>query len=159
MDRIQGLSQTKIDTLRSDVTENYPNNEKPCPGTPLQKDDDIMYLDMFAMRVLWGTDNPDYALFYAPDVFGEDAYGYLDAHYITDRAPLDPNETPMPIYPETQYAQQPGVNEARKAKREDKQGAKKALHHLLKQLDPEHQKKVRALVKAKRPELLDDKGG
>jgi hypothetical protein len=144
MDRIQGLSQQSIDTLRAGLQAEYPDNQKPCPSTPLKIDDDIMYLDVFPMRTLWGTDGPDYAFFYAPDIFGE-IPGNLDAHYITDRAPADPQETPMPIWP--QQAQQP------QHRKHDK---KAALRELLKQVPPENKKKVRALIKAKKPDLLDD---
>ncbi len=152
MSRIEGLEPDKIAALRLTLQEDYAANEQPCPGTNLKINDHVMIFDVLPVMVLWGTDDPDCFFAYAPDLFGEMAAN-LDAHYITDRAPADPNETPMPIYPQQQFAQQPGARDAAKRKTHDQ---KEALRHLLKQLTPEYQKKVRALIKQKKPELLDE---
>ena len=146
MDRL-ALNEERVEELRGELSSYYPNHEKPLPGTPLKNYDDVMWLEVIPMRVLWGHDHPDYFNGYSPDVMGDMSCN-VEGHYITDRAPADPQETPMPIYPVQQQAQQPQGK-----KKHDK---KAALQHLLSQLDPEYAKKVRALVKAKKPELLAD---
>ncbi len=142
------LSQTRVDELRTEQQTLEPEYEQPAPGSALKLDDDVMWLEFAPMRIVWGHQDAGMFVGDCPDVCGE--YGSsVDGHYVTDRAPADPNETPMPVWP--QQAQQPQHGK--------KHDPKRALQHVLKQLDPEHQKKVRALVKAKKPELLDDKGG
>ncbi len=153
MDRLD-VDQSHVEDLRTEVSSvsTYVGKSTPLPGSVLKLDDDVTWLDLFPMRVLWGYETPDYFFAYCPDM--DESYLYFDASYITDRAPLDPNETPMPIYPEQQAMR--GLKQApestKKAKKHDK---KAALQHLLKQLNPAQAKKVRALVKAKRPELLE----
>jgi len=124
----------------------YPGYGDPLPGTALKQFDDIMWLDMFPMRVLWGhPDAPDFINAYGPEYF-DDALMNIEGQYITDRAPFDPNETPMPIYPQ----------QAQQAQRGQKHDKKRALRHVLKQLSPERAKKVRQLVRERYPELLED---
>lgn len=149
MDRLT-FDTTRVEELR-DEFRNGPlvDYEKPCPASALQVDDDVMWLGFIPMRILWGHDHPDYFNGYAPEVMGDTGCN-VDGHYVEDRAPADPNETPMPVWP--QQAQQRQAHGDKKPHKHDK---KAALKHLLSQLDPEHQKKVRALVKAKKPELLD----
>lgn len=143
MDRLT-LDETRIEELRDELRGYYPNNEKPIPVSALKVNDDVMWLGFIPMRVLWGHDHPDYFNAYSPDIFGDMTVN-VEGQYITDRAPADSEETPMPIYP--QQAQQPQGKK--------KHDAKDALKHLLKQLSPDAAKKVRALAKAKRPELLE----
>ncbi len=147
MDRLN-LDQQKAVAMHDQCASLYPGYEKPLPGTPLKIYDDIVWLDLFPMRVVHGHDHPDYFNAYAPDFVGEDSYANCEGHYITDRAPLDSNETPMPIYPQQQQQRQ----EPRR-----KHDAKEALRHFLNQLPPEGKKKARQLVRQKRPELLGDK--
>ncbi len=155
MDRLN-LDETRVTELRADMESNYPGYGTPCPGSVLKIDDDVLWLEgIFPMRVLWGHDHPDFFNGYCPEYFG-DLTVNVEGHLVTDRAPADPNETPMPIYPETQ--QRRGQQQQQPQHGKHKHDATKALHHLLKQLDPPHAKKVRALVKAKRPELLDKDG-
>lgn len=142
MDRLT-FDEERVEELRDELRDNYADYEKPLPGTPLKNGDDVMWLDFFPMRVLWGHDHPDYFNGYCPEYFG-DAACNVEGHYITDRAPADPEETPMPIYPQQQRQEQ-----------HHKHDKKKALQHVLKQLSPDAAKKVRALVRSKKPELLD----
>lgn len=144
MDRMN-VSQTKAEEMHDYCANLYPGYEQPCPGTALKLYDDVLWLDLFPIRVVHGHDHVDYFNGYSPDLTGEESTCNVDAHYITDRAPADPQETPMPIYP--QQAQQRQADGF-------KYDPKKALQHLLKQLKPEQAKNVRELVKAKRPELL-----
>lgn len=142
MDRITNINQENFDRIRAECQRDYPGVSTPLAGTALKLDDDIMWLGVLPARVLWGHDDPA-----AFNGFNEDVFGptnvVLEGQYITDRAPADPEETPMPVYP--QQAQQP---------QHTKRDPKKALQAVLQQLDPEYAKRVRALVKAKKPELL-----
>ncbi len=144
MDRLS-LDQERVEELRTECGTNYPGKDTPLPGTALKLDDDVIWLGLFPMRVVWGYDLDTMFSGFSPEWFG-DSIAVVEGQYITDRAPADPNETPMPIYP--QQAQQP--------QGKLKHDKKAALKHVLKQLTPEYAKKVRALVKKKKPELLED---
>lgn len=148
MDRLN-IDATLCDSLRTQIQTfpEYQGKSTPLPGSLLKLDDDVMWLGCFAARVLWGYETPDYFFVICPDI-DPDGYTYFDGQYVTDRAPADPNETPMPIWP--QYAQQPGVRD-----RFARHDPKRALHDLIKRLTHEQAERVRAIVKAKRPELLD----
>ena len=148
MDRMN-LDEADVQFARDVARDTLPDYETPCPGSNLKVYDDINWYDVVFGRVLWGTDNPTFFYVCNPDVFGPQPV-QLGADGITDRAPADPNETPMPIYPPQQFAQQPGV-----AKHHKPSDPKEAVRKVLKQLDHEHAKKLRALIKDKRPELLD----
>ncbi len=145
MDRLI-LDQNVVEQQRTAV-QSYPvyaDKSTPLPGTALKLDDDIEWLGIFKARVLWGYETPDYFHAYCPDI-DLDGYTYFDGIYVTDRAPVDPEETPMPIYPQQQQQVQRGP----------KHDPKRALQQLLKRLEPDARKKARALVRFKRPELLD----
>ncbi len=156
MDRMT-VSQTKAEEMHDYCAGLYPGYEQPCPGTALKLYDDVMWLEVFPIRVVHGHDHPDYFNGYSPELTGEESTCNVDAHYITDRAPLDPNETPMPIYPAQPQARAAAAT-AGAADKPHKRDEKQALQHVLKQLKPEQAKKARALVKAKRPELLSKDG-
>ncbi len=142
---IQADVEEQRDVLRN--SPEYGAYSTPLPGTALKQNDDVLWVDVIPMRVLWGTDSPDIFAGYSPDMFGPDTYVFVEGQYVTDRAPADPQETPMPIYP--QQAQQP-------QHKKHKHDPKAALKRVLDQLDHEHQKKLRALVRQTRPELLDE---
>jgi hypothetical protein len=145
MDRLN-IDQSIVDALRTQVSQvgPYIGKSTPLPGTALKLDDDVMWLDVLPMRVLWGYEMDEYFHAYCPDM-DLDGYSYFDGIYVTDRAPVDSQETPMPIYP--QQAQQP--------QGKMKHDPKRALQSLLKRLAPDAAKRVRQLVKARRPELLE----
>jgi hypothetical protein len=150
------LDTGDVDRIRTEVQTAYPSYGDPCPGSALKVDDDVMWLDVFEMRVLWGHDDAAYFNGFSPEWFGETNV-VVAGEYVTDRAPADPMETPMPIYPEPMQARA-AADAKTTAPKAHKRDEKKALQHVLKQLSPEQAQKARALVKAKRPELLDDKG-
>lgn len=66
-------------------------------GTLLKPGDDIMFAGFLPLRVLWGHPSPGHASGYNAERFGESIITFACAQ-VTDRAPLDPFETPMPIY-------------------------------------------------------------
>jgi hypothetical protein len=77
----------------------FPDFPEPVPGTLLKVFDDVRLWDAVSVRVLWGSDTPGHFLGYAPaGQFGA-SFALFPAAHVTDRAPLDPLETPMPIYP------------------------------------------------------------
>lgn len=149
MDR-QNIDQDRVDFWRADYEAQtaYAPYADPLPGSHLKLDDDVFWLADFPVRVVWGTDNPSFFLGYCPDIFGDYAVP-LQAEYITDRAPADPQETPMPIYPVQQQQQQRQPTAADKHN-----GKKKALQAALKSLPPEAAKKAREKIRALQPDLL-----
>lgn len=146
MERLN-INQARLEELRLTQSVPLPDYAEPLPGTALKLDDDVMWLEFAPMRVVWGIDDPGRFQGYSPDIFG-DLLVSVEGQYINDRAPADPEETPMPIYPQQAQQRQPAGQK--------KHDPKRALQDLLKQLTPEYQQKVRALVREKRPELLDE---
>ncbi len=75
-----------------------------CPGTNIKPGDDVLIFGSPA-RVMGATPDPDYfAAAIVDDLFGGYATitfpcGSYDNQLITDRAPIDPNDTD-PVYPE-----------------------------------------------------------
>lgn len=146
MDRITNINQTNFDRVRAECQRDYPGKSEPLGGTALKIDDDVRWLDVIDVRVLWGHDDPTFFNSWNEEAFGPTNI-LLEGQYITDRAPADSNETPMPIYPQqAQQKQHPGKH---------KHDPKAALKRVLDQLDHEHQKKVRELVRKKAPHLLE----
>lgn len=138
------INQEDFDRVRAECQRDYPGKSTPLPGTALKLDDDVLWVDVIPVRVLWGHDDPAAFNSWNADIFGPTNI-VLEGQYITDRAPADPNESPMPVYPQQAQQKQHGKP----------YDPKRALHDLLHRLDHEAQKKVRALVKAKRPDLLE----
>ncbi len=143
MERLN-IDQARLEELRLTQSTPLPSYSEPLPGTALKLDDDVMWLGFAPMRVAWGIDDPGSFQGYSPDIFG-DMLVAVEGQYITDRAPKDPSETPMPIYPQQAQQKQPQKQEY---------DPKRALRDLLKRLPHDAQKRVRALVQEKRPELL-----
>jgi hypothetical protein len=64
----------------------------------VKQDDDVMIADSFSVRVLGPARDRRYFAAYKPEWFGRSIIP-IEASAITDRAPLDSGETPMPIRP------------------------------------------------------------
>ncbi len=144
MDRMQNVNQTDFDRIRAECQRDYPGKSEPLPGTALKLDDDVLWLGVIPVRVLWGYDDPDFFNAFNAEMLGTTNF-VLEGQYIEDRAPADPQETPMPIYP--QQAQQPQHGK-------QKHDRKAALKRLLDQLPHDAEQRVRKLVHEKRPALL-----
>ena len=145
MDRIT-IDQDRINELRSDCQNDYPDKSAPLPGTALKLDDQVMWLGFAQLQVLWGYEMSTFFCGYCPDMFG-DAVAIVEGEYITDRAPADPQETPMPIYPQQQQQRQ---------KPHDGRSMKERLRDLIKlQTDQGVAKKMREVFKERG--LLDDR--
>lgn len=157
MERLN-LNQEDVERNRDTLREPEAASEQPCPGSHLKHDDDIQWLGFVNGRVLWGHPHPQTFYAYAPEIFG-DAPVPLDIGYVNDRAPADPEETPMPLYPEEppqQFAQQPGVADAakkKKPKKPDAEETKRILQELLKQIPPDAAKKARAYIREHKSEI------
>lgn len=156
MDRMINIDDTQFQAVRTRLsnTEPYVGKSDPLPGTALKLDDDVMWLDAIPFRACWGYETPDFVFGYNPEI-DLDTCPYFEGIYITDRAPADPQETPMPIYPQQQQQVQRGG-----ADKHTKQAKKRALRAVLKQLKPEGAKRVRELVRAsKNADLLEGDDG
>ncbi len=104
MDRLT-IDQTRIDELRALAEENWPGKNEPCPGSNLKLDDDVFWV-FCNLRVIWGYDLDTFCCAYAPNLEFGDELIIIEAAYISDRAPADPQESPLPIYPQAQQQQQ-----------------------------------------------------
>lgn len=167
MDRLT-LSQTRVDELRTTLQAALPDYAEPAPGSVLKLDDDVMWLEFAPMRIVWGSDTADYFYGYSPDIFGE-SYIQVDAPNITDRAPADSGEAPMPIYPEPEMQMQQATDDGNAAARQmggaaarKPKGAaedpKKLVQAVLRQLPPDEAKRAREKIRAVRPDLLTGRG-
>ena len=152
MERMQGLSDQHVQELRTEQQGYYPDKSEPLPGTPLKLDDDVMWADCIPMRVIWGYDDPTFYQGYTPEL--TEGTVTIEGIYITDRAPVDPSETPMPLYPpEVTTAK---VQQQQQPQAKDKSGLLRAIQHLMQQLDPRGKQRLRALLRAsKHAELAD----
>lgn len=143
------VDQERVEELRTQLEGDYPGKSTPLPGTALKLDDQVMWLDFAPMHVLWGYDLDTFFCGYCPDIFG-DAAAIVEGEYVTDRAPLDPQETPMPIYPQQQQQRQ-GKHDARTQEQR--------LKDLIKlQPSKEVAKKMREVFKQRGLIKDDDKG-
>jgi hypothetical protein len=115
MERMQGLDEARIaeiaqqqldGALAGEDNDLDPgarrDREEVVAGSNLKRGDDIMIIDVFPLRVIGPARGATSITGFYPDWFGnEPMYLALEPPvYVTDRAPLDPNETPMPVFPE-----------------------------------------------------------
>lgn len=174
MERFQEDS-VRITSLRDEVSGFYPGKSDPLPGTALKLDDQVMWFDFAPTHVVWGYDTPDFFIGYCPEIFG-DTYLTMPGEYITDRAPVDPSEPPMPIFPppegeggdepigpggelqgapEGEVAAMAAARAAEPAKRTftDKE-VREAIRASLKAMPQDRAKQVREHLRQTRPDLL-----
>lgn len=70
-------------------------------GSNIKRDDDVLILDCIPLRVVGPGEGRKIVLGYYPPWFGDEAIGFeLNPGDLTDRAPADPEEPPLPIWPE-----------------------------------------------------------
>lgn len=164
------IDMQRVEELRDYAKGNYPNGETILPGSVLKPDDQVLWLEIAPVHILWGA-APDTFCAYAPDLFGdllcELPVGY-QAEYISDRAPADPAEQPMPIYPDgppepEQQMQQAGEDDSerqmggehrRKHHHATLQEQRQAVAQVLAQLTDEQRAQAVGKIRAKRPELI-----
>lgn len=65
--------------------------------TRLKRGDHVLVLGVLRVVVAMPARNRQRFLAYAPDVFGDDALRPIEWSAVTDRAPADPTESPMPL--------------------------------------------------------------
>lgn len=173
----QTLDAARTEELRTLARELFPAVDgPPLPGTVVKLDDDLQMFGVagdpnsgLPARVLTNHSTPGMFVGYTdPAIMTVD--GFIEwpyaPEYITDRAPLDPQEPPMPVYveppPEGGQPQQAGEDPAErqmggtrapkrtKTVREMQQD----LWFVLRQLPREAQRTVRERLRASRPDLF-----
>lgn len=111
MNRIAGIDQERIDYWRQlnlDEAQTQDNDLPPedrrtradvYVGTVLKRDDDIMISDVIPSRIIGPARGRTSVICYYPEWFGDQpqAFDIETATWITDRAPFDAQETPMPV--------------------------------------------------------------
>lgn len=99
MDRSETIDQAAVEIWRAyyELEPAYAAYGDPVPSSYLKLDDDVMWGGV-PLRVVWGCDDPFSFLGYNQDIFG-DSVPSFDARLIDDRAPADPEEEPLPIFP------------------------------------------------------------
>lgn len=114
MERIPGLDEVRIAehqqeqhdaaALHHEDDDLQPHErrdrEPVIEGTALKRGDDILIYDSIFLRVVGPGRGWNVLIGYYPDWFGDNALQFeISPDYITDRAPLDPDEPPMPVWP------------------------------------------------------------
>lgn len=98
----QNLDEQRCQELTAYAQEMIPpSGGPPLPETIVKVGDDLLVYGSLPVRVLSNGSGPGFFVGYTePSIFGID--GYLEWPYaeefINDRAPLDPQETPMPVW-------------------------------------------------------------
>lgn len=156
--------------LRAQAAANYPANAgvELLPGSVLKIDDQIFWLGFAALHVVApAVPEAGIIVTYGPESFGDIAVEIpvgVDAEYISDRAPADPTEQPMPIYPDGPPEQQQ-QGESDDAERQ--MGGKRRTHHhatlqeqrdavakVLAQLPDADKQRATERIRKARPELV-----
>lgn len=115
MDRIPDIDQERVDYWRAwnhdqaaveGVDADLPpeerrDREEVIAGSFLKRDDDITIQGSIIVRVVGPARGATCVLTYYPPWFGDDAMAIdiPNKTDITDRAPFDPEEEPMPVFP------------------------------------------------------------
>lgn len=157
----------RVEELRDWARNNYPNGQTVLEGSVLKPDDQILWLEIAPCHIIWGAGADTFCI-YSPDCFGdllcELPSGY-QAEYISDRAPVNPEEQPMPIYPdgppEPEQQQQGESDDSERqmggTKRRHKatlQEQREVVAKVLAQLPDENKQRAIEKIRAKRPELV-----
>lgn len=154
--------------LRAQAAANYPANAgvELLPGSVLKIDDQIFWLGFAALHVVApAVPEAGIIVTYGPESFGDIAVEIpvgVDAEYISDRAPADPTEQPMPIYPDgpPEQQQQGESDDAErqmggtKHRHATLQEQRQAVAQVLAQLTDDQRAQAVGKIRAKRPELI-----
>lgn len=167
MERFE-IDMQRVEELRTWAQGNFPDGQTILEGSVLKPDDQILWLGIAPCHVLWGAGADTFCV-YSPDCFGdllcELPSGY-QAEYISDRAPADPAEQPMPIFPDgppepEQQMQQAGEDDSEHQMGGEKhrhkatlQEQRQAVAQVLAQLTDEQRAHAAAKIREKRPELV-----
>lgn len=165
MERIASINQTAFDAYREDLQGFYPEYPDPLPGSRLKLDDDVLWLGVFAMRVLWGHDHPAWFNGFCPEL--GDICLNVEGVHIQDRAPADPQDLPaMPIYPEEPQqlmraaaATAEAPDDGAKPRKHELRDEQRALRSVLAQIPIKQRKAALQLVAQRRPELVQHEKG
>lgn len=162
--------------LRAQAAANYPANAgvELLPGSVLKIDDQIFWLGFAALHVVApAVPEAGIIVTYGPESFGDIAVEIpvgVDAEYISDRAPADPAEQPMPIYPDGPPDPEQQMQQAQEDDSERQMGGtrhrhkatlqeqRQAVAQVLAQLTDEQRAHAAAKIREKRPELVAQEG-
>lgn len=162
----------RIETITTWAKTNNPQSAEPLPGSNLKVGDQVLWLDFCRAQVIWGGTEPTTFVGYSPLDFGDfpaDLPAGDRGSYFDDRAPVDPQESPFPIYPEDPppepqqqqsdergHGQQMGGHTQHGARRGyTLEQAREAVKQLLERLPEEHREKARAAIHNRKPEYLE----
>lgn len=170
MERLE-LDEAALAECTAFAQQYYPGRDSPCAGSTMQIGDDLVWAGCIVGRVVWGYDLPDWFVLHSPDWFGTSPLA-LDVGAVTDRAPLDPETPPFPIYPDPTPIEQPQQmvpdghehqmgGEHRRAGHAPRhfsvEEQRRLLGAVLARLpDDAARERARAKIRASRPELLAD---
>lgn len=171
MERFE-VDMTVILGIREELRAARPGSEEPLPGSYVKLDDQLFWLGCVPAHVLWRGDSDEEFIAYTPDL-GMDRVGLpagTRGEWIYDRAPVDPSEPPLPIYPplepppeqqvqqvsddRSDDARQMGGERTAHRKKPSLQDERRALDRVLDKLTPEQRDRAEALIRSNRPELL-----
>lgn len=156
MERIPDIDQERIDYWRQINHDLAPSEDtdlpadqqrdraEVIPGSNLKRDDDILIWDSIPLRIIGPGRGTDVVLAYYPPWFGDYAMTFeLNPHEsVTQRAPFDTEEEPMPIFIEP-LARSAQAAQPAEATKEGKHGKEKRLKEFLKAQPPETQKQLK----------------
>lgn len=156
MNRIPDINDARVAELLADWlagsdqdAENPPegrrDREEIYAGSALKRGDDVQVYGVpeFIFRVVCAGNSESCLIIYYPPWFGDmlipleigDADAASEA--VTDRAPLDSNETPMPVFPPPMMEARRAVAASKKAKGgHDKHDRKQAIKAVIASLPP-----------------------
>ena len=96
------VNKTAAETEDTDLPlQDRRNRNDVLAGSNLKRDDDVLILDQIPLRVVGPGRGRKVIIGYYPPLFGDEAQSFeIEPGDLTDRAPADPLEPPLPIWPE-----------------------------------------------------------
>lgn len=160
-----------MQAMRAELRESRPGPDVPLPGSNVKLDDQLLWLGCVPAHVLWRGDSEEEFIAYTPEL-GMDRMGLpagTRGEWIYDRAPINPDEPPLPIYPplepppeQPQQAlddqggpeRQMGGERVPHRNRPSLKDERSALEALLAKVDADKRDGAIAKIRARRPELV-----
>lgn len=164
MDRLV-LDEPGLAACAAEAQGYYVDKSEPAPGSNLRLGDDLIWAGCIVGRIVWGYDTNDMYSVYSPEFFGTYPM-VVDVYAITDRAPVEPDMPPFPIYPEPEQQHQQGAEHGHgheQAGGKHHKGPRhfsveeqrKLLASALARMPEDKREAARAKIRAERPELLE----
>ena len=105
-ERVEYWRKISVDAALAGLDNDLPEEQRRSrpevlPGSFVKRDDDILLFDCIPLHVVGPGRGLDGVLAYYPPWFGDDCVQFaIGPNDITDRAPADGEEDPMPAWPE-----------------------------------------------------------